>query len=153
MFVPFFPKKKIVQCLIKIIFNLKMRKSALILGCILSLALAGCFSQEAIDDAGRDSQTSLIKTAGLYDTFAQCLSEKGVKLYTTSWCPHCKDQKALFGSSIKHLELYTCDEKDKDACDAAGVQIIPAWSFPGQDQLVEEVLELDQIAEFTGCEL
>src|SRR3989344_9366604 len=41
-------------------------------------------------------------TVGVYDTFAQCLTEKGAIFYGTFWCPHCKDQKELFGNSIKY---------------------------------------------------
>jgi len=33
---------------------------------------------------------------GFYDEFAQCLTDKGVKMYGAYWCPHCQAQKALF---------------------------------------------------------
>jgi len=40
---------------------------------------------------------------GQYDTFAQCLGEKGAKFYGAFWCPHCQAQKAIFGKSKEFL--------------------------------------------------
>ena len=31
-----------------------------------------------------------------YDSFAQCLTDDGVKMYGAWWCPHCQSQKKLF---------------------------------------------------------
>ena len=30
---------------------------------------------------------------------AKCLTSKDVKMYGTSWCPHCNNQKEMFGVS------------------------------------------------------
>ena len=37
---------------------------------------------------------------GKYDAFAQCLKTQGVLFYGAFWCPHCQNQKALFGFSV-----------------------------------------------------
>lgn len=36
---------------------------------------------------------------GKLDTFAQCLKEKDSTFYGAFWCPHCQNQKAMFGKS------------------------------------------------------
>ncbi|MFH1400946.1 MAG: hypothetical protein ABIH41_05485, partial [Nanoarchaeota archaeon] len=36
------------------------------------------------------------------DDFARCLTQSGATMYGASWCPHCNDQKEMFGSSV-HL--------------------------------------------------
>ena len=50
--------------------------------------------------------------AGKYDTFAQCLKDQGATFYGAFWCPHCKDTKALFGSSVNLLPYVECSTPD-----------------------------------------
>ena len=45
----------------------------------------------------------LTSAPGPYDDFAQCLTENDAKMYGAFWCPHCKEQKAMFGSSWKYV--------------------------------------------------
>ncbi|MBI2035942.1 MAG: hypothetical protein HYT12_04685 [Candidatus Liptonbacteria bacterium] len=45
---------------------------------------------------------------GEYDDFALCLKEKGVVFYGAFWCPHCQNQKKLFGKSQKLLPYLEC---------------------------------------------
>src|ERR1700704_1177914 len=52
---------------------------------------------------------------GRLDTFAQCLSSKGVKMYGAYWCPHCEEQKELFGSSFDHGLYIECGIKGSRA--------------------------------------
>jgi len=40
---------------------------------------------------------------GKLDIFAQCLKEKGSIFYGAFWCPHCQNQKTMFGKSQKLL--------------------------------------------------
>ena len=36
----------------------------------------------------------------LIDTFAKCLASKDVVVYGAYWCPHCQNQKKLFGERV-----------------------------------------------------
>ena len=45
----------------------------------------------------------LPKGSTKYDGVAQCLTEKGVKFYGAFWCPHCQNQKKMFGRSARLL--------------------------------------------------
>ena len=35
-----------------------------------------------------------------YDSFAQCLATKQAKMYGLYWCPHCVEQKEMFGAGV-----------------------------------------------------
>src|SRR5215470_200422 len=43
-----------------------------------------------------------------YDAFARCLGDRGLKMYGAFWCPHCKEQKALFRASFKYAPYVEC---------------------------------------------
>lgn len=73
---------------------------------------------------------------GKYAAIAQCLTQKGVKFYGAYWCPHCADQKKIFGSDMQYVAYVECDPNGKNAkpdeCQKAGVEKYPTWFFPGQ---------------------
>ncbi len=92
---------------------------------------------------------------GKYDEFAICLAEKEAVFYGAFWCPHCHEQKALFGKSKKFLPYVECsngDRSQKDVCKDANIESYPTWVFadgttkPGN-------LSLEELSEITGCEL
>lgn len=92
-----------------------------------------------------------------YDSFAQCLATKNTKMYGLYWCPHCADQKEMFGSSFRKVPYIECAMKDKPgelapACKAAGVKLFPSWQF-GNEPPKEGVLSLQALSEKTGCSL
>ena len=49
---------------------------------------------------------------GQYDAFAQCLKDKGAIFYGAFWCPHCQNQKAMFGKSVQFLPYVECSTPD-----------------------------------------
>ena len=93
---------------------------------------------------------------GKLDTFAQCLGEKGATFYGAFWCPHCQNQKALFGNSAKllpYIECSTSDGKQQlQICTDAGITGYPTWEFANGERLSGEVA-LKVLSEKTGCEL
>ena len=101
----------------------------------------------------------LIRTPGKpgkFDTFATCLKDSGTKFYGTFWCPHCQNQKAMFGSSAKllpYIECSTPDGKDQmPICTEAGVTGYPTWVFPDGSVKTGEV-QLETLSEATKCPL
>src|SRR5438128_12185038 len=48
------------------------------------------------------------KRASRLDAFAQCLSAKQAKMYGAYWCPHCADQKEIFGRSFRYISYVEC---------------------------------------------
>lgn len=77
---------------------------------------------------------------GQYDQFAQYLTDRGVIMYGTEWCAHCKNQKELFGSSFQYINFIDCD-KNPQACSAAGVSSYPTWRINGTNYLGEQSIE------------
>lgn len=92
-----------------------------------------------------------------YDNFARCLAAKQAKMYGLYWCPHCADQKAMFGASFHYVPYVECAIKGSPhelapACKVAGVTLFPSWQF-GMDPPHEGVLSLQALSEKTGCKL
>jgi hypothetical protein len=92
-----------------------------------------------------------------YDSFAQCLAGKQAKMYGLYWCPHCADQKAMFGASFHYVPYVECAIKGSPrelapACKVAGVTLFPSWQF-GMDPPHEGVLTLQTLSQKTGCKL
>lgn len=81
------------------------------------------------------------------------LSERGAKMYGASWCPHCIEQKELFGASARRVPYVECSPggqgtRQASACAAAAIKQYPTWIIGGQR--FEEVLTLPRLAELTG---
>lgn len=93
---------------------------------------------------------------GKYDAFARCLGEEGATFYGAFWCPHCGEQKQLFGKSAKllpYVECSTPDGKKQTAlCISKKIDGYPTWEFADGSRM-SAVMSLQQLAEKTGCEL
>ena len=50
------------------------------------------------------SNNNVPTVPGKYDSFAQCLKDKGATFYGAFWCPHCQAQEKDFQASIQILE-------------------------------------------------
>jgi hypothetical protein len=89
-------------------------------------------------------------------TLAQELSARNITLYTTSTCPHCKAQKALFGAEIRYLRVVTCDIQPDEFCGT--LSAVPTWRLP-DGEIITGVLEFKNLQELivgctlTGCNL
>jgi hypothetical protein len=75
----------------------------------LVLVLSGC--------GAKTTTTSSPAMAEL----ASCLTKNGATFYGTERCPHCKDQKKLFGDALAQVNYVDCD-KNSPACASAGVK-------------------------------
>ena len=91
------------------------------------------------------------------DPFARALalhlSQRGAKMYGAYWCPHCVEQKELFGPSARRVPYVECStggqgSRQASACLAAGIRQYPTWIIGGQR--FQEVLTLTRLAELTG---
>lgn len=85
---------------------------------------------------------------------ADHLKKEGVLFYGASWCPHCQEQKRLFGASASRLPYVECSPAGRNApqataCTRAGVNTYPTWIINGR-ATVGEVLSLAQLADASG---
>jgi glutaredoxin len=87
---------------------------------------------------------------GKYDKLARCLTDKGIVMYGLSTCPHCLEQKELFGDSFKYVTYVECSEQ-QSLCTAKGVQYVPSWEINGNIEV--GVKPLDELARIAGCEI
>ncbi len=94
--------------------------------------------------------------AGKLDSFAQCLGDKGGTFYGAFWCPHCQNQKALFGKSEKLLPYVECSTPDGkgqlQVCIDNNITGYPTWEFADGERLTGEI-PLGTLSEKSGCEL
>ncbi len=88
-------------------------------------------------------------SAAEIDALAQCLSDKGVRMYGAEWCPHCKAQREAFGTSFSKIDYVECTV-EQVKCNIAGIQGYPTWIYQGQKYEGEQTFE--QLAAISGCE-
>src|SRR3990167_4440305 len=90
---------------------------------------------------------------GNYDTFAQCLTDQGTKIYSAYWCPNCTRQKDLFGNSYRLLDDKECavrgQNRNLTLCQNDGITSVPTWEF-GDGERVSGVQPLESLAKRTG---
>ncbi len=88
--------------------------------------------------------------------FAVCLKNQGAIFYGAFWCPHCANQKKLFGSaadSLPYVECSTPDGREQLAvCKDKKINGYPTWEFQDGSRETGEI-PLVRLAEKTGCTL
>lgn len=90
------------------------------------------------------------------DGFAKCLTAKGAKMYGAFWCPHCAEQKEMFGLSFKYAPYVECGIKGSQAitqvCTDAAVKRFPTWVYPDGTR-TEGKRSPEYLSDETGCPL
>ncbi|MDR7416893.1 MAG: vitamin K epoxide reductase family protein [Armatimonadota bacterium] len=83
---------------------------------------------------------------------ARHLAASGAKFYGAYWCPHCAEQKRMFGEAARYLPYVECDPRSPEgnprACEAAGVRAYPTWIIRGRRY--EGVIPLEELARLSG---
>jgi len=91
------------------------------------------------------------------DGFAKCLSSKGARMYGAWWCPHCAEQKELFGYAFQYVNYTECGIEGQthsvnEQCKKDGIKNFPTWQFSDGSRH-EGVLTLSDLADKSGCKL
>ncbi|MGB7380124.1 MAG: vitamin K epoxide reductase family protein [Rivularia sp. (in: cyanobacteria)] len=85
---------------------------------------------------------------------ARHLKDIGAKEYIAWWCPHCHDQKLLFGKEayeeVPHTDCAPADTPNdqKPECKKAGIQSYPTWKIKGKTYTGAQSLE--ELAKVSG---
>jgi uncharacterized membrane protein/glutaredoxin len=84
---------------------------------------------------------------------AEHLSRSGAVMYSAWWCPHCHDQKQLFGKeAAARLTVIECAadgrNSQKALCDSKKLEGFPTWEINGA--LDPGVKSLQQLASLSG---
>ncbi len=93
-----------------------------------------------------------------YDNLAKCLTEKGVKMYSSFLCGVCAAVRKDFEDSFQYVEEIECHPRGEnpqtELCLSKDVQRTPTWTIE-QDgkEIKREVgyLSPEDLAEFAGC--
>lgn len=93
---------------------------------------------------------------GKYDEFASCIAGSGATFYGAFWCPHCQEQKAMFGKSAKELPYVECSTPDGrgqlKVCDDKGVESYPTWHF-ADGTVKAGTLSFAELSQATKCQV
>ena len=84
---------------------------------------------------------------------ADHLTATGAVMYSAYWCPHCHDQKQLFGKEASaKLKIIECapDGQNNQAalCASKNIQVFPTWEIKGQLDSGQKTLA--QLAALSG---
>lgn len=84
---------------------------------------------------------------------AKHLAQKNAVLYSAYWCPHCYEQKLLFGKeAFKEVAKVECDPKgvapSPQKCIDAKIKAFPTWIINGNTY--EGVQSLEKLVQLTG---
>lgn len=87
---------------------------------------------------------------------AEHLSSSGAAMYTAYWCPHCHEQKELFGKqATAKLKVIECApdgrNSQKALCDSKKIEGFPTWEINGKLEVgVKPLAKLAQLSGFRG---
>jgi hypothetical protein len=73
-------------------------------------------------------------------------------MYGAYWCPHCNDQKELFGAAFSNIDYVECDPGGKNSrpslCQKAKITGYPTWEIKGK--LYPGTQSLEELAKLSG---
>lgn len=144
---------------------MEKKKWLLLLCIIIIVALAGLaiifFAGGRVGDKNGQSSNENGQVAGTstqtqdkayLEALAKYMTKQGMVLYGAYWCPHCKEQKELFGDAAQFLDYVECDAKgvgaNPDECVAKGIEGYPTWIYNGQKYSGTQ--SIDTLAKIVG---
>ncbi len=99
------------------------------------------------------SAESVLGPSGAFQTgLAKHLGSIDARMYGSFKCPHCNQQKELFGEAFKNVRYVECHPRGKNAnpslCLAKGIRRYPTWEIKGR--FYEGMMPLKELAEISG---
>ena len=95
-----------------------------------------------------DANTNLTE-AELMD-FADCLAQHNFTVFYSDNCGACEVQQKMFGVAFTNLSSINCGEVN---CSALSIHAVPTWIAFDQREYNEGVLTIQELAEWSGCEV
>jgi len=117
----------------------------------------GAYVPQEKPDAGIGGWEITTTSGEAEKALASHLVKVGAKEYVAYWCPHCHEQKLLFGKeAYQELEKNTVKvecagdspQGKPEECQKAGIKSFPSWIINGQTYA--GVQNLEQLANLTG---
>jgi len=88
--------------------------------------------------------------------FAKFLTDNNIVMYSAYWCPHCHDQKQLFGKeAVEELTIVECAKDGVDnqykLCQEKNIEGFPSWEINNQIYSgTRNLNELSRISKYPG---
>ncbi|MBI4301050.1 MAG: vitamin K epoxide reductase family protein [Chloroflexi bacterium] len=83
---------------------------------------------------------------------AQHLTAIGAVMYGAWWCPHCQEQKEMFGDAFRYINYVECDPRGENAnpelCKQEGIRGYPTWDI--KEKRYEGAILLPTLASLSG---
>ncbi|MDI6602829.1 MAG: hypothetical protein QME57_01775 [Patescibacteria group bacterium] len=99
---------------------------------------------------------SLKNESSYLKNFAQCLTQKGIRLYGSSQDIYTQKQKAMFGRAINYLTYIECIEPESKEllfeCQVEAIKTFPTWEFPDKERK-SGILSLEELEELSNCQI
>ena len=128
---------------------------ALIVG-LVGLGWAAAVNRPATD-LGRGVPPAVTSTSTPQSiALAEHLTQTGAVMYSAYWCPHCHEQKELFGKeATARLKVVECApdgrNSQKALCDSKKIEGFPTWEINGKlDSGVKPLARLAELSGFKG---
>jgi uncharacterized membrane protein/glutaredoxin len=130
---------------------------AFIVGLVTLVGSLGLYIAANPDSDGGGSSFNVTTSSGAAElALARHLTKADAKMYGAYWCPHCQDQKQLFGKEAsKQFTYIECDPAGKNAqpelCQAAKIASFPTWEIDGKFYRgTQPLTELGRLTGYTG---
>lgn len=105
-------------------------------------------------DEGTASSDTSAESTSAQQELANHLNDVNATMYGAYWCPHCTDQKAMFGEAVSTINYVECDPEGENAqpqmCTDKGIEGFPTWEINGE--LYPGVHSLEQLADISNYE-
>ena len=86
---------------------------------------------------------------------AKYLQRENIRLYAAYWCPHCRNQREMFGrEALQYVNYVECAPKgygfDAKTCKAADLEGFPTWKDGKRKEIGSGEMTLESLAKATG---
>ncbi|MDB9525689.1 hypothetical protein PN498_06795 [Oscillatoria sp. CS-180] len=118
------------------------------------LKLTGTVAIAGVVAAGCASVADSTSANSYESQLAAHLTEQGATMYGAYWCPHCADQKEMFGEAVQDIPYVECAADGKNAqpelCKSKNIQGYPTWEIDGEFYIGAQPLA--ELARLSGFE-
>ena len=139
----------------QLIFSGVLLSLAVLLGGLIWASVVDPSRQEAVGDGrGMPAAVKTISSPSAL-ALAEHLTKTGAVIYSAYWCPHCHEQKELFGEEgAAQLQVVECSEDGQNSqsslCKRKGIDSYPTWEINGK--LESGVKPLNKLADLSRYE-
>ena len=130
----------------------------------LAVLLGGLIWASVLDPARPDAVATgpgapppvLTKSNPATIALAEHLTASGAVMYSAYWCPHCHEQKEMFGKeAAKTLKVVECaptgQNNEAKLCQSKGIEGFPSWEINGElDSGVKQLPDLARLSGYQG---